>query len=725
MPINPAVKPEQLNNPTQRASQLNDPQFEAQQGYYPYDLTHCEILSARFGEITPSLHLDTVPGDRHLLKTNSKLLFNRIPGNLLSTLNQYVDSFYVPLRAVFPTNYEKLIPNPTKGDDLPNSALPQFPICHFVQSYLDDSSATYELVTESSSQRFTISKVMDEALRLYGDSVSVEELDLISFAIGRMTHLAYIFSRGQLLDYLGFQPDAPVEITDFYSSRLQYEIDRYFNQLYLLVDRGLVSSIRGAEISLYGSDFYFDQESSFVYEGRLDTLSYFRQSLSDIFERGNFLWLGLAIPDSNNQVSDFITSFFNLYDTFMYIFNAGNPVTIQSVDESPDPFATGQFINIGKFLAYQLAVAHYFTNDSVDNIFTSDLYMQNLRGCMFPALGQYTREPVFNYNGVSTEYDYISFGSVYASLLDSSNMPGIAMRQQVFMSLLFTLRRSLRYGDYFATARPRLLAVTDNLFINLSENEDGASGVSPIDVTKNLLMQRYLNAANYVGSKFLNYFASMYGVTPSDTGTFPRFLAHEKITLSNQITNNTSEQQGKQTTNIIAHNESLGFDVFIDDFGFLIQVTSFDTLPIYTSGIDSSFHFSDRFDYFNPMLQNIGDQPIRFSEMCGLPAYYRTTFGYTMRNAEYKYKLSKAHGAFVNGELAMLVRYPVQDFTNSETTKINPDFIRDKAMYIDSIMPDDGPSTGVSPAQYYHFAISFVNELHSARKIQATPPVLF
>jgi hypothetical protein len=96
-----------------------------------------------------------------------------------------------------------------------------------------------------------------------------------------------------------------------------------------------------------------------------------------------------------------------------------------------------------------------------------------------------------------------------------------------------------------------------------------------------------------------------------------------------------------------------------------------------------------------------------------------------MRNSEYKYKISKAHGAFVNGEQAMLIRYPIQDFTNYETTKISPEFIRDKAMYIDSIMPDDGPSTGTSPANYYHFAISFVNELHSARKIQATPPVLF
>ena len=64
MPVNPSVKPEMLNNPTQRANSLNDPQFSEQQGYFPYDLSHGEYITPRFGEGTPTMHLDTVPADR-------------------------------------------------------------------------------------------------------------------------------------------------------------------------------------------------------------------------------------------------------------------------------------------------------------------------------------------------------------------------------------------------------------------------------------------------------------------------------------------------------------------------------------------------------------------------------------------------------------------------------------------------------------------------------------
>lgn len=56
--LNPSKKTEALNSPVERANKLNDPQFEASQGYFPYDLTHQEFITPRFGEITPTMHLE-------------------------------------------------------------------------------------------------------------------------------------------------------------------------------------------------------------------------------------------------------------------------------------------------------------------------------------------------------------------------------------------------------------------------------------------------------------------------------------------------------------------------------------------------------------------------------------------------------------------------------------------------------------------------------------------
>lgn len=744
MPINPAVRPDSLNNPTQRANSLNDPQFEEQQGYFPYDLTHGEYVTPRFGEATPTLYLDTVPGDRTTVHDNTKLILNQINGNLLSTVNQYVDSFYVPLRAMFPNNYEKLIPNPTKGDDLPLSATPQIPFFYWLNQYIT-SDSTVTMAYGDSEYEIT-NNVLEEIAIVFDDfiepglsSSSIFSYEMsLTYAIGRLIYLSTILSRGQLLDYLGIQLDVPEYDENVINSRLQQYIDDFYRKLWLLkaqkvsvdsdVELGAIERVNGVEISLTEDYIQIDNFGDDRYVGNFDTLPQFRNSLSDILERGYFpnieidydtlISRGENKSIVNETLSDFIDSAQDLVDIIKTIVFRYSNLNIEALDVDADPFKNGGFLNITKPLAYQLSVAHYFTNDTVDNIFTAELYMQNLRACMFPTDNKFTREPIFSFNGVQTEYDYISCAGWYYSLMDDE-FAGFHNRSLVLMSLLFIMRRTLRYGDYFSTARPRLLAV-GQLSINV---ENGA--VSPIDITKNLLMQRYLNAANYVGSKFLNYYASFYGVTPSDTGTFPRFLAHRKIELQNQLTNNTAENQGAQTTNLVGYSDNNAFDVFIDDFGVILSITSFDVLPVYTSGIDSTYHFADRFDYFNPMLQNVGDQPIRFSELCGYPQFYEQTFGYTMRNAEYKFKNSRAHGAFVNSLPGFLLKYPFSQFgriTSVNQYKISPNFIRDKPYYFDSIVPQ---MTGISPGEYFHFVCACLNQVHCARKIQAQPPVLF
>lgn len=737
MPVNPAVKPESLNNPTQRANSLNDPQFSEQQGYFPYDLTHAEYISARFGEGSPTMHLDTVPADRVAVHDNTKLVLNQISGNLLNTVNQYVDSFYIPLRSCFPNNYEKLIPNPTKGSDLPNSALPQIPFFYWLD-YLLNSNVDITLYLPLGEE--DLSEHIDYFNNFSLNFENRQGLESTpsfksSYGLGYMIFISTILSRGQLLDNLGLQLDLPASIyTPDISSILQAHIDTFYNELWRVVYSALENDVtvvtRGVPMSLTADfvDYTGDINTDVgIYYTRVTTLSEFRSYLSDVLERGLLPDIRFGDFSPNYDFSSFLGSFRQLLASFRSLVRSytSSSFTIDAVDTEPTPFEDGGYLNIVKPLAYQQVIAHYYSNDSVDNIFTSDLFMQNLRAVMYPTVSRFTSEPIFEYNGVQTEYDYISTAGWYYSTMYQGS-PGSMGRSLVVGTMLFLMRRTLRYGDYFSTARPRMLAV-GQLNVAIGYDEDGnATGVSPIDITKNLLMQRYLNAANYVGSRFLNYYASMYGVTPSDTGTFPRFLAHRKIELQNQITNNTAGDQGAQTTNLVGYSDNNAFDVFIDDFGVLLNITSFDVLPVYTSGIDSTFHFSDRFDYFNPMLQNVGDQPIRFSELIGNPAFIDRVFGWTMRNAELKFKITRAHGALVNGAQlnTMLIRYPFGVFGRygRENFTISPEYIRDKPSYLDRFVP---ASTGVSPADYFHFIVACVNQVHCARKIQAQPPVLF
>lgn len=727
--INPAKNGENMTSPVERANELNDPSFQLNTGYFNYDLTHQELSTPLFGQITPICHMDTVPADRIVISNDTKLIRNQINGNLLSNLNMYVDSFYIPLRSVYPTNYEKLIPNPVKGEDIVNSALPGVPLLAYIkQLYAAEKNVSFDgNETDELYKLMDIIKLAGEEKRITPETelsdilvnISFDRTSDVGFLLGRLALTATVLSRGQLLDYLGIQFDAPI-LTSRVSSALQKAIDDFFTALWTdfynafsSEDGELNFSLTSWELSLTTNEM--------TGSGRtwdITSLEDFRSYLSDVFERGEFPHLMFdfmhALPVYNLiHVLEQIFAY-GMHDSLSDELDYVNGLVSLTENEG--------IFNIGKILAYQQVISHYYTNDRVDNIYSSELFMQNLRSIMYPTAEDSltTVEPTFDMNGVRFEYDYISYGGFASSLLYDDLMSGCVNRQYVWATVMLLLKRSLRYGDYFATARPNMLAVSDQLAINV----DGGQ-VSPIDITKNLLLQRYLNAANYISQGFMKFMSAIYGVKPSDTGCFPRFVSHRKIGVQNQITNNTGENQGAQTTNLVAYGEKQTMDVFIDDFGYLISLVSYDVLPVYKSGIDPTYHLFDRFDFFNPMMQGIGDQHIRSSELLGFPELYSDTFGYVVRNGEYKFKNSHAHGAFCNDLPGYLISYPLYAYNkdvDGYDINIDPDFIRDKPVYLDSVLPQ---STGVSPAQYWHFILSSTNEVKCARKIQALPGILF
>lgn len=719
------MREEMLSNPIQRANPLNDPKFKEIQGYNNYDLTNMQAISPRFGEVTPNTVFETVPGDRHMLHGNCKTVLNQIDANLFSQVNEYMDYFYVPMRCVFPINYEKIVPNPTKGVDLPWKALPQIPLLAFLKNFVDGVH-TVRILDAPDSYVFDSS--VSDAITVALDP-EADEPTVFSFALNQFLYLATVISRGQLLDYLGYSLDLPLSQEGFsddglyrpYVSVLQQKIDALFDSLLSDGTTSFTPALRGFDFSdspigFRNNEYVIERSPRPFYlkvkyipapgQWRLDS---FRASLYDCFERGLFIDIALTedhIPVVRKAMQEVYDALFSLGRFYI-------------PDESTaEPFSDGGFINPLRVASYQLSVAEYMTNDSVDNVYTAELYMQNLRSIMFPSSGGVSQEPTFDYNGVDTEFDLLTTGAFEKAFFDEL-FDGAPLRSQVFASVFLMLRRSLRYGDYFSTGRPNLLAVGQ---LGIPVNTQGQ--VSPIDVTKNLVMQRFLNAVNWVGSRFVNYVTALFGVKPSDTGCHPTFIAHRKVALEIDTVTNTAGDQGRQSTNLIGTTDSNAIDVFIDDFGCIIGVTSFDVLPMYPSGIDRNFTNSDRYSMFNSMLQNVGDQEIQLSEISGIPKTNSTVFAYMVRYAQYKFGVSRAHGAFVNSLPGFVMKYPWQSLVDSGdgSVRISPDFIRDKPYFFDQFFAQ---RTGLSPAAYYHFQVPVTNQHSAARKMQYQPPVLF
>lgn len=730
MPLNPALRQETIESPIHRGNPLNDPKYQEIQGYNTYDLNNTQLMTPRFGEVTPSEVFETTPGDRHFVKDNTLQILNQIDANLVTTVNSYIDTFFVPMRSMYPINVDKIVPNPTKGDDVPDKALPMIPLLWTLRQFAFNAQDV-DIRDGSDSVTFYNGDAY------YGDPTSSLNVDQQHFRLNLCIYLAYILSKGQLLDYLGCSFD--LAITDEYLNSyrkqtlyLQTVIDKFWDALqssataFLLNDAlpevlsydlseyndqgltGMAVPVRGTEIAKLQ---YLPTADEF-------SLSGFRAAIYDSIEKGLYITIDLA---NASDYSIFAEESGNLSSAMDELLDALKMLTDEYLDifeeGAADPFDLG-YINPSRIVAYQQSVAEYMSNDSVDNIYTAELWMQNMRSIMFPSVDGVTQEPTFVYNGVDTEYDLFTTGAFERAF--GGAIDGIVNRMLPFLSNLLVMRRSLTYGDYFATGRPQMLAV-GQVGIPVRNGQ-----VNALEAVNEMLMARFLNASNWVGPKYKSYVGAMYNVTPSDTGCHPSFIAHRKIVMNGTPVNNTtSADQGKQVTNLQGTSDGNGFDVFIDDFGVIVSVVSYDALPSYTSGIDAAFRMSDRFSLFNPMLQNIGDQAILPDELTGTVDLFaqKTPFAYTVRYAQYKFGVNKAHGAFAQDlpGYAFTRNWRHQLDSDSEL-HINPDYIRDKPFYFDQFKKS---ATSLSPSRYFHF-IASVHNLHVAgRKMQYQPPVLF
>lgn len=722
MPLNPALRQETVNSPIQRANPLNDPNFVNQQGYNNYDLVSTQILTPRWGEVTPMDVYETVGGDRHMNNHNTLTILNQIEGNLVNKVNEYHDTVYVPMRLVFPNNYTKIKVNPTQGDDLPWEALPQIPLLYFLRRMLTPPGPikfydSDEEVTNVYPQNWG---GLTDIYALRGPAALL--------LINSVLYVSQVLSRGQLLDYLNYQLDSSDYSSFNLSSRiklnLQTAIDTFYSTLASLFSDGRISYAAGVELDPVNNNVYWvtdtgvtDERVKHLYDVMSDDLSVFRGFLSDCFEDGNFIQFSF---DAEAAEAELVAAAANLRYHLMTFGPLVSKFTSLPGSDAVEPFESKGFMNPLRVAAYQFAVVEFMSNDSIDNIYNTELFMQNLRAHMFPSSSGLSTESTFVYNGVDTEYDYLTTGAWRRSFF--SGVAGEYARMVTVTSLLFFLRRSLRYGDMFSTGRPQLLAVGD---YKIPLDDDNM--VNPVLLAKGTLMSRYLQVSNGIGRRELATDLAIFGVKSSDHGPRPYFVAHRRLPLDRNITTNTAQNQGAQTTNLLGKGSNSGYDVFLDDFGVVISLISFDVMPLYTSGIDRNFTNSDRFSMFNPMLQNVGDQEIELSEITGTVAESPTPFAYTTRYAQYKFGISRVHGAAVNGLEGSVFKYPPFIFSADNVAAlsdlhISPDFIRDKPQYFDQLFER---RTGLSPGQYFHFLISVENQHSAARKMQYTASILF
>lgn len=170
-----------------------------------------------------------------------------------------------------------------------------------------------------------------------------------------------------------------------------------------------------------------------------------------------------------------------------------------------------------------------------------------------------------------------------------------------------------------------------------------------------LAVQKYAELLARGGSRYTEFLRTFFGTSPRDSrlqrpeylggGKSPVFV-QEVLQQSETSTTPLGTFGGKATsagsTNIVTKE--------IQEPGFIIGIMSIMPHTAYYQGIPRQYLKFDKFDYFLPQFEHIGEQEVKNIELFANSADGKDNdvFGYLPRYAEYKYSNDEIHGEFRN-----------------------------------------------------------------------------
>ena len=264
---------------------------------------------------------------------------------------------------------------------------------------------------------------------------------------------------------------------------------------------------------------------------------------------------------------------------------------------------------------------------------------------------------------------------------------------------LFALRQRNFGLDYFTTATPNPQQGDAQV---VTFDTSGATGQFSIATLRAVnSMQQFKERNNLLGNLYVEQLAGRYGVRPSD-GIAQRslylgrgeFEVYSKgiyqtsgFTESTQGTNNPFDGSvGARFGSAYASGDSFIIDGFeAKEPGYLFVMATLVPRVTYSSGIDRMLeHYvgdGSLSDMANPILQNVGPQPIYGRELTG---DNQAIFGYTDRYAEFKTKQDTLHGLLRDGQ--GLQSFALQrSFELGADVYIGSDFLEIPTNYLDQV----------------------------------------
>lgn len=374
----------------------------------------------------------------------------------------------------------------------------------------------------------------------------------------------------------------------------------------------------------------------------------------------------------------------------------------------PSP-AVADYFSPLPLLAYHLIWQEWYRNPRVQNpAFSKSLYQSSSNPAYYRKasimLDTFYHDKLNNSEPYTDPANYIFDNSSDFTLADGKS--------------IFDLRQRNFGLDYFTGARVSAQqGNASSVSIAIPAGTDAAGGSTSMTIAALRAansLQQFRERNNLASPRFVDQIEDRYGVRPSDgVAQRPICIGTASYDISTRGVDQTSEVTGATSnpfSSVAAQygrGGALGNDYLIENFeakepGYIMVIQSLVPEATYTVGIEKHFlrylEPASIVQMANPLLQNVGDQPIYQAELTGDGASFTgSIFGYTDRFSEFMFRKNSVHGLMRSDVSGSLQSFVLQrDFSSAASVTLSTNFLEIPTNYLDQIFAVSSQASGLS-----------------------------